>query len=111
MSTGGRHFGAVGPSTSDRHLSRPAPNAPASEIFADNYFNGQAAHDADEVDIRDLQAYLAIIDEFHGAFSDATVTIHSQIAERDMVATRWVEHADTNRRVPRHAAEPRRVHL
>ena len=72
-----------------QELWSSAPSAPASDIFADDYINRQAAHDADDVDTRDLQAYLAIVDEFHGAFSDATVTIHSQIAEGDMVSTRW----------------------
>ncbi|MEZ5787373.1 MAG: ester cyclase [Xanthobacteraceae bacterium] len=58
------------------------------EVFAENYVNHQESA-AGSVTALDLAGWKAVVAENHRAFSDFQVTILMQIAEGDLVATRW----------------------
>ena len=59
------------------------------DVFARAYRNHQEPAAAGEVKAIDLDAWKAILAENHRAFSDFTVTVLTQVAEGDLVATRW----------------------
>ncbi len=58
-------------------------------IFADGYLNHQEPDVEGGVSTKDLEAWKALVCDYHGSFSDSRVTILLQIAEGDYVATRW----------------------
>jgi predicted ester cyclase len=59
------------------------------EVFAEDYVNHQESAAAGNVKALDLAGWKAVVAENHRAFSDFQVTILMQIAEGDLVATRW----------------------
>jgi predicted ester cyclase len=59
------------------------------EVFAESYVNHQESDAKGGVKAVDLAGWKAIVRENHEAFSDFEVTILLQIAEDDLVATRW----------------------
>lgn len=59
------------------------------DVFAAGYLNHQEPVAAGGVKAVDLDSWKAIVAENHRAFSDFTVTVLSQVAEGDLVATRW----------------------
>ncbi|MEM7192565.1 MAG: ester cyclase [Pseudomonadota bacterium] len=59
------------------------------DVFATGYLNHQEPAAAGGVRGVDLTAWKAIVAENHAAFSDFEVTVLTQIAEGDLVATRW----------------------
>lgn len=59
------------------------------DVFAPSYRNHQEPAAAGGVEAVDLDAWKDIVAENHRAFSDFTVTILTQVAEGDLVATRW----------------------
>lgn len=62
--------------------------AGADAVFAPAYVMRQR-HDPDSASDLDLAALLAFVREFRGAFPDLTDTIDLQLAEGDLVATRF----------------------
>lgn len=61
----------------------------AEDVFAPDYLNHQEPAAAGGTKAVDLDGWKAIVAECHTAFSDFDVTILTQIAEGDLVATRW----------------------
>jgi len=59
------------------------------EVFADTYANHQESAAVGGVATLDLAGWKAVVAENHRAFSDFRVTVLMQIAEGDLVATRW----------------------
>ncbi len=59
------------------------------EVFASNYVNHQEPDAKGGVKALDLAGWKALIEENHRAFPDLKVQILMQIAEGDLVATRW----------------------
>jgi len=59
------------------------------EVFAEDYVNHQESAAEGSVEALDLAGWKAVVAENHRAFSDFQVTILMQIAEGDLVATRW----------------------
>ena len=59
------------------------------EVFAANYLNHQEPLAAGGAKGVDLAGWKEIVAECHRAFSDFEVTVLTQIAEGDLVATRW----------------------
>lgn len=62
--------------------------ATAGDIYASAYVNHEPADDGKTRPV-DLKTYLAAIADFHRSFNPIDVTVLSQTAEADMVATRW----------------------
>lgn len=58
------------------------------EIFSPNYINHQES-DVEGEGHRDLGGFKDLVNGFHRAFSNSQVTVLSQIAEGDLVSTRW----------------------
>jgi len=58
-------------------------------VFAANYVNHQESAAVGGVKDLDLDDWKAVVDDNHRAFSDFQVRILMQIAEDDLVATRW----------------------
>ncbi len=58
-------------------------------IFTQSYINHQEPDVEGGVSAKDLSAYEALLKGYHHAFSDSKVRILTQIAEGDLVATRW----------------------
>lgn len=65
------------------HSDRP------EDIFADNYINHQEPDVEGGVSTKDLKAWIELVNDYHGSFSDSKVHVMQQIAEGDLVATRW----------------------
>ena len=61
----------------------------AEDIFLPNYLNHQEPAAVGGVEGVDLEEWKAIVAECHTAFSDFNVAVLTQIAEGDLVATRW----------------------
>ena len=59
------------------------------EIFAKTYINHQESDAEGGVTSLDLAGWKAVVAENHRAFTDFQVRILMQIAEGDLVATRW----------------------
>lgn len=64
-------------------------NDQPEEVFAENYVNHQESAAAGGVKDLDLEGWKAVIEDNHHAFADFRVRILMQIAEGDLVATRW----------------------
>lgn len=58
------------------------------EIFTLNYINHQES-DVEGEGHRDLAGFKDLVSGFHRAFSNSRVKVLSQIAEGDLVSTRW----------------------
>ncbi len=58
-------------------------------VFTQNYINHQEPDVERGVSAKDLSAYEALLKGHHQAFPDSKVKILTQIAEDDLVATRW----------------------
>jgi len=61
----------------------------AEDVFAADYLNHQEPAAAGGIKGVNLDGWKAIVAECHTAFSDFDVTILTQVAEGDLVATRW----------------------
>ena len=61
----------------------------AEDVFAADYLNPQEPAAAGGIKGVNLDGWKAIVAECHTAFSDFDVTILTQVAEGDLVATRW----------------------
>ncbi len=61
----------------------------AEDVFAPEYLNQQEPAAAGGIKGVNLDGWKAIVAECHTAFSDFDVTILTQVAEGDLVATRW----------------------
>ena len=61
----------------------------AENVFSPNYLNHQEPAAVGGVKGVDLEGWKAIVVECHTAFSDFDVAILTQVAEGDLVATRW----------------------
>ena len=61
----------------------------AENVFSPNYLNHQEPTAVGGVKGVDLEGWKAIVAECHTAFSDFDVAILTQVAEGDLVATRW----------------------
>ncbi len=59
------------------------------EVFAADYVNHQESAAVGGVKELDLDGWKAVVEDNHRAFSDFQVRILIQIAEGDLVATRW----------------------
>lgn len=59
------------------------------EVFAPGYVNHQESHAEGGVQSLDLAGWKQVVGENHRAFPDLQVEILMQIAEGDLVATRW----------------------
>jgi len=59
------------------------------DIFAADYVNHQESDVAGGISDRDLASWKALVAGHHAAFSNARTRVLMQIAEGDMVATRW----------------------
>jgi len=59
------------------------------DVFAAGYLNHQEPAAAGGVKAIDLETWKTIVAENHRALSDFTVTVLTQVAEGDLVATRW----------------------
>lgn len=58
-------------------------------VFSPHYRNHQESSIEGDVKHLDLSGWQTLVAEYHDAFSDARVEILMQIAEGDLVATRW----------------------
>lgn len=77
------------------------------EIFTDNYVNHQEPYVEGDTTDMGLSVYKALVGEYQQAFGQSSVRILMQIAEGDLVSTRWeftatqtgvyVGHPPTNR--------------
>jgi len=79
-----------------KHLSRRATEMWASDnpgrpedIFSETYVNHQESDVKGGVSTRSLEDWKALVRGHHDAFAKSTVQILMQIAEGDLVATRW----------------------
>ncbi len=61
----------------------------AENVFSPNYLNHQEPAAVGGVEGVDLEGWKAIVAECHTAFSDFDVALMTQVAEGDLVATRW----------------------
>ncbi|MEM7119925.1 MAG: ester cyclase [Pseudomonadota bacterium] len=61
----------------------------AKEILATDYVNHQDSNMATGVQSMDRGEYIQMLNQFRTAFSPIDVTIHSQVAEGDLVSTVW----------------------
>jgi predicted ester cyclase len=65
-----------------------SPDRP-EDILSDNYVNHQEPDVLGGVSDKTLGAWKELVRDFHQAFSDAKARVLTQVAERDLVATRW----------------------
>jgi predicted ester cyclase len=65
-----------------------SPDRP-EDVFSEDYVNHQEPDVKGGVSDKDLKAWKALVDEFHQGFSRSALRVLKQIAERDLVATRW----------------------
>jgi len=61
----------------------------AEDIFAANYVNHQESDVAGGVSARTLAEWKALLAGHHAAFSDSRTKVLMQIAEGDLISTRW----------------------
>lgn len=80
----------------EKSLSRRAIDKWASnnsdtteDIFAANYINHQEPYASGGTKSLSLKAWEKLVSEYHDAFSGSTVRVLMQIAEGDLIATRW----------------------
>lgn len=59
------------------------------DLIATNYVNHQLPDAKGGVSTMQPEEWKALLVEFHEAFTDATVKIYEQVAENDLVASRW----------------------
>ena len=59
------------------------------DIFSENYVNHQAPDVEGGVSDKSLEAWKELVTGYHESFSDSKVLLLMQIAEGDLVATRW----------------------
>ena len=59
------------------------------EIFTENYVNHQEPDVEGGISDKDLEVWKALVTDYYKSFSDSEVRILLQIAEGDLVATRW----------------------
>ncbi len=79
------------------------------DIFAENYINHQEPDVEGGISEKTLEAWKELVNGYHEAFSDSKVRILMQLAEDEVVATRWefeathsgdfLGHSSTGRRV------------
>lgn len=60
-----------------------------TEVFAADYVNHQESHVDGSVEAVGLKGWEDIVDRHHTAFASSKCEVLMQIAERDLVATRW----------------------
>ena len=77
--TSRRVLGLWGTNSSDR----------VEDFVAENYVNHQLPDVEGGVSDKSLEEWKKLVSDFHNSFSNATVVILIQIAEGDLVATRW----------------------
>lgn len=58
-------------------------------VFSERYVNHQEPSIEGDVKNLDLDGWRALVADYHSAFSESRVRIIMQIAEDDLVATRW----------------------
>ncbi|WP_169054222.1 ester cyclase [Nitratireductor sp. XY-223] len=58
-------------------------------VFADSYVNHQEPSIEGDVKDLDLGGWKTLVSGYHAAFSESRVRVIMQIAEDDLVATRW----------------------
>ncbi len=59
------------------------------DIFAENYVNHQEPDVEGGVSDKSLEAWKELVSAYHKSFSNSQVLVLMQIAEGDLVATRW----------------------
>lgn len=59
------------------------------DFISDQYVNHQEPDVEGGVSARDLKAWKELVNDYHGSFSNSRVQIIQQIAEGNLVATRW----------------------
>jgi predicted ester cyclase len=59
------------------------------DVLSDNYVNHQESDVKGSADIRSLESWKELVADFHKGFSNCTTTCLMQIAERELVATRF----------------------
>jgi predicted ester cyclase len=65
-----------------------SPDRP-EDIVSDRYVNHQEPDVMGGVSDKTLEDWKRLVHDFHQAFSDAKARVLMQVAERDLVATRW----------------------
>ncbi|MCP4434672.1 MAG: ester cyclase [Actinomycetia bacterium] len=63
--------------------------AATGEVFGPGYVNHQEPDVKGEVSDQDLAEYEELLAGYHSAFSESEVTVVMQVAEGDLVASRW----------------------
>jgi predicted ester cyclase len=79
-----------------KHISRRAlemwasnnPDRP-EDIFSEDYVNHQESDVEGGVSTRSLESWKELVRGYHDAFSSSKIQVLMQIAESDLVATRW----------------------
>jgi predicted ester cyclase len=61
----------------------------SEDIFAENYVNHQEPDIEGGVSDKNLGVWKELVSEYHKSFSNSKVLVLMQIAEGDLVATRW----------------------
>ncbi|MDA4844106.1 ester cyclase [Hoeflea poritis] len=64
-------------------------NDDTAQVFSERYVNHQEPSIEGNVKDLDLDGWKALVAGYHAAFSESRVRIIMQIAEDDLVATRW----------------------
>lgn len=64
-------------------------NDDTGQVFSEHYVNHQEPSIEGDVKDLDLDGWKALVAGHHAAFSESRVRIIMQIAENDLVATRW----------------------
>jgi predicted ester cyclase len=59
------------------------------DVFAENYVNHQESDVKGSADVRSLTTWKDLVADFHKGFSNCTTVCEIQIAEGDLVATRF----------------------
>ena len=59
------------------------------DVFAENYVNHQESDVKGSADVRSLETWKDLVADFHKGFSNCTAICTLQIAEGDLVATRF----------------------
>ncbi|MEM9656894.1 MAG: ester cyclase [Planctomycetota bacterium] len=61
----------------------------ATDYLADNYVNHQFPDAAAGVSAKSLDEWKTLVSDFHSGFSDVKLELLQQIAEGDLVSSRW----------------------
>jgi predicted ester cyclase len=85
---------AGGTSTENLKGSKEVLKSYHEDVVAGNYQNRQEPDAADGTSTKGLRGWKELLKSYHEAFSNSKVEILGQIAENDMVATRWRITAD-----------------